>query len=83
MTEADLIIMWTGLKRRGREYFKAQATEESQIIVSHKKYPISTSYYPGQSLPSNTRHLDIEGDDPPHANACGIQVGAAGQGVPL
>ena len=83
MTEADLIIMWTGLKRRGREYFKAQATEESQIIVSHKKYPISTSYYPGQSLPSNTRHLDIKGGDPPHASACGTQVGAAGQGVPL
>ena len=59
MTEADLIIMWTGLKRRGREYFKAQAAEESQMIVGHKKYPISTSHYPGQSLPSNTSYLDI------------------------
>ena len=31
MTEADLIIIRTGLKRRGREYFKDQATKESQI----------------------------------------------------
>ena len=83
MTEADLIIMWTGLKRRGREYFKAQATKESQMIVGHKKYPISTSHYPGQSVPSNTSYLDIEGGDPPHANACGTQVQAAGQGAAL
>ena len=59
MTEADLIIMRTGLKRRGREYLKARATEESQMIVGHKKYPISSSHYPGQSLPSNTSYLDI------------------------
>ena len=29
------------------------------MIVGHKKYPISTSHYPGQSLPSNTSYLDI------------------------